>query len=277
MTTQFSQAPLRGAGIGLRSQHYSYVLTQQPAVNWFEVLSDNYLYQGGLPLYHLEQVRNHYPIALHGVGLSLGSADPLDKVYLGRLKRLIERFQPARVSERLAWVSINGCYLHDLIPLPYTETVLAHVVQRIRQVQDFLGQRLLVEDPSSCLMFVESTLTEWEFINQIIAQTDCHLLLDINNIYVSAMNHHYNPLDYLQALPPQRVREIHLAGYEQRGNYLFDTHGHPVHLPVWQLYQTALSYFGRVPTLIEWDSNIPPFEVLLNEANKADHYLEQIV
>ncbi|OQW93798.1 MAG: hypothetical protein BWK79_09280 [Beggiatoa sp. IS2] len=275
MTVQFSQAPLRGAGIGLRSQHYSYILARRPAVNWFEILSDNYLHSGGLPLYHLEQIRNYYPITLHGVGLSLGSADPLDKNYLKRLKYLAERFQPAHISEHLAWTSINGCCLHDLIPLPYTETILAHVAQRILQVQDFLGQRLLIENPSSYLRFTESTLTEWEFINRLIEKTDCNLLLDINNVYVSAINHQYNPLDYLKILPPQRVKEIHLAGYEQRENYLFDTHGYQVHPPVWELYQTALTDFGPVPTLIEWDTDIPDFEILLTEAHKANHYLEQ--
>jgi hypothetical protein len=276
MMTPFSQAPLHGAGIGLRSQHYAYVLTHQPAVNWFEVLSDNYLHEGGLPLYHLEQVRHHYPIALHGVGLSLGAADPLNKTYLKRLKQLIHRFQPTHISEHLAWVSINGCYLHDLMPLPYTEKVLTYVAQRIIQAQDFLGQRLLIENPSSYLMFTESTLTEWEFIRRLVEIADCHLLLDINNVYVSAMNHQFDPLDYLTALPKQGVKEIHLAGYEQNEHYLFDTHGYPVHPPVWELYQTALAHFGAVPTLIEWDTDIPDFEVLLAEANQANYYLKQV-
>jgi len=268
--THFSPSTIKNAGIGLRSQHYQYILHHKPAVHWFEVLSDNYLMDGGQALDYLEKIRQLYPVTLHGVGLSLGSADPLNQNYLKRLKNLAEWIQPAHISDHLAWVSINGHYLHDLIPLPYTESVLAHLANRINAVQDFLGQPLVVENPSSYLGFKESTLPEWVFIQKLVEKTDCYLLLDINNIYVSAVNHGFDAETYLNAIPVGRVKEIHLAGYENMGKYLFDTHGYRVHPPVWTLYQKALKRLGAIPTLIEWDTDIPDFAVLMEEANKAD-------
>lgn len=266
---------ISGAGIGLRSQHYQTILSDKPEVNWFEALSENYFGNGGLPLYHLERVRRDYPITLHGVGMSLGSVDPLNYDYLQKLKQLVQRFEPFYVSDHLAWVSVNGQYLHDLLPLPYTEEALANFSDKVSEVQEFLGRRLLIENPASYLSFNCVDMTEWEFINELVDRTDCELLIDVNNVYVSAMNHGFDALAYIEAIPPEKVKEIHLAGYEDHETYLFDTHGYRVHPPVWDLYQQAIACFGAVPTLIEWDTDIPEFQVLLEEANKADRILEK--
>ena len=272
-----TQNTIQGVGLGLRAPHYQHILSHQPAVPWFEVLSDNYLGEGGQPLAYLERIRQDYAIALHGVGMSLGSADPLNLDYLKRLKRLADRIEPTHISDHLAWISINGRYLNDLAPLPYTEALLAHVAQRIEQVQDFLGQQILIENPTPYVRFTGSTLSEWQFIRALLEQADCYLLLDVNNVYVSAINHGFDPLDYLDGLPTTRVKEIHLAGYEEREDYLFDTHGYPVHPPVWELYQEALKRFGPVPTLIEWDTDIPAIETVLQEAYKADEIKQSIL
>ncbi|NER50400.1 MAG: DUF692 domain-containing protein [Symploca sp. SIO1A3] len=267
---------VKGAGIGLRSLHYQYIITHKPQVNWFEVISDNYFGDGGLPLYHLEKIRQDYPINLHGVGMSLGSTDPLNQDYLTRLKKLAARIEPDWVSDHLSWISINGHYLNDLIPLVYTEEVMDNVASRILQVQEFLDRPILIENPSPYITFTDSTMTEWEFITKLVHKTDCYLLLDINNVYVNAINSGFDPLTYLDNIPATRVKEIHLAGYEEKENYLLDTHGYPVHPPVWQLYEEALIKFGAVPTLIEWDTDIPSFEVLMAEANKAEQFLEKV-
>ncbi len=276
MITDISSDVIKGVGIGLRSSHYQDILTHKPAVPWFEVLSDNYLSPGGMPLYYLERIRQYYPVNLHGVGMSLGSTDPLNLDYLLRLKRLAQRIKPAYISDHLAWISVNGYYLNDLMPLPYTKEVIEHLARRILQVQEFLGRQILLENPSLYLTFTESTMSEWEFIQELLEKADCYLLLDLNNVYVSATNQGFNPFDYLNALPANRVKEIHLAGYEEREDYLFDTHGYPVHNPVWQLYQGALERFGAVPTLIEWDTDIPDFEVLMVEASKAQQQLAKV-
>lgn len=268
-----SIATIQGAGIGLRSQHYHDILTKQPSIPWLEALSDNYL-GGGLPLHHLEQICEIYPLTLHGVGLSLGSADPLNMDYLSQLKSLASRIDPVHISDHLAWVSVNGYYLNDLAPLPYTEAVLEYVVERILQVQNFLGRRILLENLSPYLQFRHNTLTEWHFIQALVEKADCYLLLDLNNIYVNATNHGFDPLDYLEAMPRDRIQEIHLAGYATQDNFLFDTHGYPVQPQVWRLYQQALQRFGPVPTLIEWDTDIPSLDILLAEAAQAQTYLE---
>lgn len=273
VASRLSQS-IQGVGIGLRSQHYAHILTHQPDIPWLEALSDNYL-GGGLPLHHLEQIRAIYPLTLHGVGLSLGSVDPINLDYLARLKTLADRIEPAHISDHLCWSSVQGNYFNDLAPLPYTETVLDYVAERILQVQDFLGCRILVENLSPYLQFRHNSLTEWDFIAALLDKADCYLLLDINNVYVNATNHGFDPLDYLLAIPPERVKEIHLAGYEDQGGFLFDTHGYPVQTGVWQLYQVALERFGSVPTLIEWDTDIPAFEVLMAEAEKALAYWPQ--
>lgn len=271
----FEQAVISGAGIGLRSQHYQEILADKPEVNWFEALSENYFGDGGLPLYHLEKVREHYPITLHGVGMSLGSTSPVDHHYLAKLKRLIDRFEPAYVSDHLAWVSVDGHFVHDLVPFPYTEEALKNFVQNVMQAQDYLGRSLLIENPASYLGFNCADMTEWDFLQEVVARTECDLLIDVNNIYVSAVNHGFDALEYIKALPPERIKEIHLAGYEDHKEYLFDTHGYRVHPPVWELYRSALNYFGPVPTLIEWDTDIPGFNVLMEEASIAGKLIRE--
>jgi len=271
---QLSNTDIEGVGLGLRSEHYQEILQNKPKVPWFEALSDNYMGDGGLPLHHLNLIRNDYPITLHGVGMSLGSTDPLNLQYMAKLKRLIQRFEPTWVSDHLAWVSVNQHYAHELLPLPYTDECVTLLSDKINQAQDFLGQRLLVENPSSYLAFTHSTKDEAQLLNEVVANTDCYLLIDINNVYVSAQNNGFNAENYIDQLPMSRVKEIHLAGYEQREGYLFDTHGYQINEQVWQLYQYALSKLGPVPTLIEWDNNIPSFDVLQKEASKAQHYLQ---
>ncbi len=285
--SRFTEAPIGGAGIGLRTKHYQDVLSGQgaqlqevienrPPVAWFEVLTDNYLGTGGLPRHHLHQVRENYPLTFHGVGMSLGSTDPLDYGYLTRLKALIEDFEPAWVSDHLAWVSVGGRYLHDLIPFPYTREALDLFAQRIIEVQEFLGRRILVENPSTYLSFTNCEMSEWAFVKALVEQADCELLIDVNNIYVSAVNNGFDPLEYVRAIPAERVREIHLAGYEEMGQYLFDTHGYRVRPPVWELYRFVLDQLGPTPTLIEWDNDIPDFSVLLEEAAKAQAEIDRL-
>ncbi len=267
---------IQSAGIGLRSVHYQEILACKPNVPWFEVLSDNYIHSQGQPLDYLDKIRQDYPVTLHGVGLSLGSTDPLNFEYLTSLKRLAQRVEPAHISDHLAWISVGGHYLNELMPLPYTEAVVEHLAQRIKTVQEFLETRILIENPSAYMSFKNSTLSEWQLLQELIEKADCDILLDVNNLYVSAINCGFDPLEYLDAIPPTRVKEIHLAGYEERSTYLFDTHGYRVHPPVWQLYEATLKRFGAVPTLIEWDTDIPTFDVLMAEADKAKQYLTQV-
>jgi len=266
---------IKGVGLGLRSPHYQYILNHQPSIPWFEALSDNYLNPGGQPLSYLEKIRQNYPITLHGVGMSLGSTDPLNLNYLTRLQALAKRIEPVYISDHLAWSSINGHYLNELLPLPYTEEMIQHLVERILQVQEFLGQRILIENPATYLKFTHSTMSEGEFLGELVKKADCYILLDLNNIYVGSVNHGFNSLEYLNAIPTERVKEIHLAGYQEKEEYIFDTHGYPVHPPVWELYAQALAILGEVPTLIEWDTDIPDFEVLMGEASKAQNILNE--
>ena len=267
------------AGIGLRAQHYQEVVETHPATGWFEVHSENYFGAGGPPLSFLERVRRDYPLSLHGVGLSLGSTDPLNLTHLRKLKSLITRFAPGLVSEHLCWSSVGGVYLNDLLPLPYTEEALQHVSQRVMQAQDYLQREILMENVSSYVQYRHSTLPEAEFVAEVAARSGCGILLDVNNLYVSAVNHDFDPLEYLHAMPVAAVRELHLAGFAvnhyDEGDILIDHHGAPVAEPVWKLYREALRRFGPRPTLIEWDTDIPPLSVLLEEARKADVLLEQ--
>lgn len=261
---------IQGVGLGLRSLHYDCIQQSLPAIPWFEALTDNYLGQKAIPLTQLCRIRQHYPITLHGVGLSLGSCDELDWDYLRQLKQLIAETEPAWISEHLSWCSIGQRRVPDLLPLPYTDAVVQHVADRIQQVQDFLGQRILIENVSSYIQFEQSDMAEWAFINAILKQADCFLLLDVNNLYVSAMNHLWDPLDYLYGLDPLRIKELHLGGYSLKGGLLFDTHSQPVHEPVWDLYRQTITLLGQVPTLIEWDQDIPSLERVMQEAKKAE-------
>lgn len=273
---QFSGQDIQGAGIGLRSAHYQTILNSRPSVPWFEALTDNYMGDGGQPLDYLQQVRELYPITFHGVGMSLGSTDPLDQSYLKRLKLLIERFQPRLVSDHLCWASFDGIHGNELFPMPYTSEAVQHLVSRIDQVQNYLGRRILIENVSSYLSFSVDAMTEVEFLVEVSEQADCDLLCDVNNIYVSAQNHKFDPVKYLQALPAKRIKEMHLAGFEDQGTHLLDTHGARVHQPVWDLYRKALELFGPIPTLIEWDTNIPEFSILLEERDKAELLMLQV-
>ena len=261
--------PSLGFGLGLRVEHYAEVLGGDPVVDWFEALTENYLVPGGKPLFNLMQVRERFPVALHGVSLSIGSTAPLDLEYLAQVKALAAHVQPAWVSDHLCWTGVSGKNLHDLLPLPYTEEAVGHVASRVRTVQDILGRRILLENVSSYVTYRDSRLTEWEFLCAVAEQSDCLILLDVNNIYVSSVNHEFDPHDYLNAVPAERVQQIHLAGHENHGDYLIDTHDQPVPKPVWDLYAAAIKRFGMVTTMIERDANIPPLAVMESELNEA--------
>ncbi len=261
------------AGIGLRSPHHRLVLEQPPDVGWMEVHSENFFGAGGEPLQVLEAVRARYPVSLHGVGLSLGSVGELSRRHLEKLKALVERIEPAAISEHLCWSSVYGRFLNDLLPLPYTREALDTICEHVLRAQDFLGRPILVENISSYLRFAGAEIPEWEFVAAVAKRTGCGILLDVNNIYVSARNHGFDPQTYLEAIPRDQVWEIHLAGYEEDDGLLVDAHSRPVHEPVWQLYANALARFGPVATLIEWDNDIPALETLVTEADKAERLL----
>lgn len=261
------------AGIGLRTPHYRAMLDEPPSVSFLEVHSENFFGDGGQPLRYLDRFRQDYPVSTHGVGLSLGSADTLDPEHLRRLKRLVDRIEPSLVSEHLCWVGVNGCFLNDLLPIPYTEEALEHVIGQVGRVQDFLGRQIMVENVSSYLQFVDSTIPEWEFVREVAERAGCRILLDVNNIYVNSINHGFDANVYLDAIEPGSVGEIHLAGFQDTGEVLIDTHGSAVCDAVWQLYERAVTRLGPVPTLIEWDTDIPALDVLLSEAAKADRIL----
>ena len=264
------------AGIGLRAPHVAQVIAERPPVPWFEIHSENYFADGGPALAALDRIRADYPLSLHGVGLSLGSTDPLDLAHLAKLARLADRVDPACISEHLSWSSVNGRHFNDLLPLPYTNEALDHVCARVDRVQDYLGRQILVENVSSYFAFPESTMAEGAFVAAVAARTGCKLLVDINNIYVNARNHGIDAEAYLTGIPRAAVAEIHLAGFDTQGPCLIDTHGAPVAPEVWTLYEHALQRFGPVPTLIEWDTDIPEFAVLRREAATAEALLEAV-
>jgi uncharacterized protein len=261
-----------GYGIGLRTPHYPEVLAGNARVDWFEVISENFFGAGGNPRRVLRAVREHYPVVLHGVSLSIGSVDPLDASYLDALARLVSEIEPAMVSDHLCWSSFGGHTVHDLWPMPYTEAALDHVVSRVEQTQDRLGRRILLENPSSYVEFQTSQIAEAEFLAEVAARADCGIVLDINNVYVTSQNHGLDAERYLAAIPPERVGYVHLAGHTDHGDYLLDTHDHPVPEPVWALYGTAVDRFGRQATLIEWDDHLPSLERLVGEAERARTY-----
>lgn len=261
--------PFLGFGLGLRPSHYEAILTENPPVDWFEIITENYLIPGGKPLYYLDAIRERYPIVMHGVSLSIGSHDPLDTTYLQEVKQLCERVNPRWISDHLCWTGVDGKNAHDLLPLPYTMDTVHHVVDRIKHVQDILNQRILIENVSSYLTYHESSLTEWECIKEICERADCLLLLDVNNVYVSAINHEFDPMEYIKALPKERIYQIHLAGHTNMGDYLIDTHDHDIIAPVWALYEKTLKHTGLISTMIERDDNIPPLAELLIELNHA--------
>lgn len=261
--------PRLGCGVGLRTKHYSHILEHWPGTDWFEVISENFMVPGGKPLHVLDRVRERYPVVMHGVSLSIGSVDPLNLDYLRELRALAARVEPAWVSDHLCWTGTGGKNVHDLLPLPYTEEAIVHVAERVSRVQDFLGRPILLENVSSYLTYRASALPEWEFLAEVARRADCYILLDVNNIYVSAFNHGFDPVEYLEGVPAQRVVQFHLAGHSDHGTYKLDTHDHPIPDPVWTLYAEAVRRFGPLSTLIERDDHIPEFPELAAEAERA--------
>ena len=261
--------PPLGHGVGLRPKHFARWLSERPLVDWVEATSENYLGLGGRPYAVLEKVRRDLPVVLHGVSLSIGATEPLDERYLASLRRLADRIEPALVTDHLCWGRHGGRYVHDLWPLPYTEEAVTHVVERVGRVQELLGRRIALENVSSYVAYRASTMAEWELLAAVAERADCGILLDVNNVHVSAYNHGFDPHAYLAGLPGDRVVQVHLAGHEDKGAYLLDSHDAAVPPPVWDLYREAVTRFGRVPTLVEWDDRIPELEVLVGESRKA--------
>jgi uncharacterized protein (UPF0276 family) len=258
-----------GSGVGLRPTHYERVSSERPAVDWFEVISENFFAAGGNARRVLYVVRRDYPIVLHGVSMSVGSVDPVDERHLRSLQELVEQYEPAMVSDHLCWGRHGGRYAHDLWPLPYTEEALAHVVERVARIQERLGRRILLENVSTYVQFTDSEMTEQAFLAAVAERADCGILLDVNNVYVSSVNHGFDAERYIDEIPVERVAQIHLAGHSEFETHLLDTHDHPVPDAVWALYRRALRRFGPVSTLVEWDDRIPALEMLLAEADKA--------
>lgn len=266
-----------GFGLGLRTKHYQTIIEEKPAIDWFEILTENYLVPGGKPLHYLHKICNDYPVVMHGVSLSIGSVDPLDKQYLSQVKKLADQIEAKWISDHLCWTGVSDNNLHDLMPLPYTEEALVHVVERILQVQDFLGRQLLIENPSSYLQFKQSTMTEWQFMQEMADKSDCLILLDINNIYVSSVNHRFDPIEYINAIPIDRVQQIHLAGHLNLDTHIIDTHDQAIIDPVWKLYELAVRRFGKVSTMIERDDNIPPLRELQTELAQAKEISDRVL
>jgi uncharacterized protein (UPF0276 family) len=267
------QTELNGFGLGLRPQHYSDALADEghaaSGVDWFEIISENFIGVGGPPLRNLMRVRERFPVAMHGVSLSIGGTAPLDDAYLDGLKDLIRRLEPAVVSDHLCWTGVHGVNLHDLLPLPLNGETLNHVAARVRAVQDRLGRRIALENASTYVAFDADTMTEWDFLAALTEAADCDLLLDVNNVYVSAVNHGFDAADYLAGIPAERVCQVHLAGHQNNGDHIVDTHDAPVADAVWDLYADAVRRLGPVPTMIERDADIPPFAELVDELGRA--------
>jgi len=261
--------PFQGFGLGLRPRHYNSFLAQPQAVDWLEVISENYMVQGGKPLAMLDRIRADYPIAMHGVSMSIGSVSPLDHGYLQRLRALADRVQPMWVSDHLCWTGVHGTNLHDLFPLPYTEEALRHVAARVREVQETLGRRLVLENVSSYIDYASSEMSEWAFLTALAEEADCLLLLDVNNIYVSGMNHGFDPRTFIDGVPAHRIQQIHVAGHSNLGDVIIDTHDAPVPDEVFDLYAYACRRFGPVSTMIERDDSIPPLEDLIVELDRV--------
>jgi uncharacterized protein (UPF0276 family) len=261
--------PRLGRGLGLRREHYQQVIAEKPAVGWFEVISENFMVPGGNPRRVLEAVRRDYPIVLHGVSLSIGGVDPLNRRYLDDLDALARATEPAWISDHLCWGSAHGIYAHDLLPVPYTEDALAHIAARVLTVQERLGRRILLENPSTYMALAGAEMTEWDFLAELARRADCGILLDVNNVFVSAHNHGWDARDYLHALPPERIGQIHLAGHSVEGELLIDTHDTYVRSEVWRLYADAIALYGPRSTMIEWDAQVPALGELLRELGRV--------
>lgn len=272
MTNRFGLPDL-GVGLGLRTVHYGHVVEAHPEVDWFEILSENYMQTAGRPLHYLDAVAGRYPVAMHGVSLSIGSTDPLDRAYLTELRALRDRVKARWVSDHLCWTGVGGTNTHDLLPMPYTEEALKHVAGRIRAVQDFLGAPLALENPSTYAEFAGGQMPEWEFLSRLAEQADCAILLDVNNVYVSAFNHGFDPKAYLAAIPFDRVVQLHVAGHTHHGTHIIDSHIGPVIDDVWRLLGDAWQRAGGVSVLLEWDADIPSFEETHREALRAKGFI----
>jgi uncharacterized protein (UPF0276 family) len=264
-----------GIGVGLRVPHYNHILERKPVVDWFEIISENYMVDGGPPLATLDRILEQYKVVQHGVSMYFGSAEPLNREHLKRLKALARRTKTPWLTDHLCWGSVDGRYTHDLLPMPYTFEAAKITARKIRQVQDFVEVPVAVENVSSYAEFHISEMTEWEFLNEVVERADCGILLDVNNIYVSSRNHEFDPYEYLNAVEPGRVAQIHIAGHSKFEKYILDTHDHPVIDPVWRLYAHAIECFGPTATLLEWDDRIPPFDEVHAEARKAARYMPQ--
>jgi uncharacterized protein (UPF0276 family) len=266
--------PDLGFGVGLRTVHFGHILSQEPQVDWFEVLSENYMDTGGRPLYVLDRVAERYPIVLHGVSMSVGSTDPIDFNYLQKLKNLAKRTRAHWVSDHLCWTGVSGLNVHDLLPMPYTDESLRYTIERVRTISDFLERPLILENPSTYLEFRASTWHEWDFLAEVADRADCGVLLDVNNVYVSSFNHRFDPEAYIDRIPAGRVVQIHLAGHTDKGTHILDTHNDRVIGPVWELYRRVYRRMGGIATLLEWDEDIPAFDVVHQEARKAQRFRE---
>lgn len=265
-----------GLGVGLRTVHFGYILEHHPDVDWFEVISENFMDSAGRPRYVLEQIAERYPTVMHGVSLSIGSTDPLNFEYLRKLKRLAGEIKPRWISDHLCWTGVMGLNAHDLLPIPLNEETLRHVVERIRIVQDFLERPLVLENPSTYVTFAQSTLSEWEFLTRMSREADCGLLLDVNNVYVSSVNHDFDPHEYVENVPHERIVQCHLAGHSNCRTHLIDTHDDHVVDPVWELYRLAHRLTGGISTLLEWDARIPEFPVVHAEVLKSRQYMDDL-
>lgn len=276
--TQLKQQPLGlpnlGLGLGLRSQHFNHILETQPEVDWFEIISENFMDSFGRPRHVLEQIVERYPVVMHGVSMSIGSTDPLNFEYLKKLKALADRINPVWVSDHLCWTGVLSVNSHDLLPLPLNEESLKHINSRISMVQDFLERPLIIENPSTYASFKQSTINEWDFLRYMTEETNCGLLLDVNNVFVSAFNNDFDPVEYLEGIPFERVVQMHLAGHQHCGDYIIDTHDRNVNAQVWELFRLAWQKSGGVSTLLEWDGNIPEFEVYFAEVQKAKQFMQ---
>lgn len=268
--------PNLGLGVGLRSAHFPYLLENTPDVDWFEVIPENFMDTYGMPRHVLERIASSYPVVLHSLSLSVGSTDPIDFDYLRRLDQLAQETGAAWLSDHVCWTAVGGVNTHELVPIPFNEESLPHVVDRIGIVQDFLKRPLVLENPSTYVTFTGSTMSEAEFLARMANEADCGLLLDINNVYVSSVNHEFDPVEYLQVLPPNRVVQMHLAGHNDVGTHIVDTHDRPVADAVWELYDTAVQLIGPVSTLLEWDDNLPPFPEVHAEVLKARRFAEAV-
>ncbi len=267
---------LLGLGVGLRTVHFNYILHHWPAVDWFEIISENFMDSAGRPRYVLDQIAEHYPTVMHGVSLSIGSTDPLDFEYLAKLKRLARQTRPRWISDHLCWTGVLGLNAHDLLPIPLNEETLRHVARRVRTVQDYLERPLVLENPSTYVTFAQSSMSEWEFLSRLAEEADCGLLLDVNNVYVSSINHDFDPREYLENVPHERIVQCHLAGHTNCRTHLIDTHDDHVIDPVWELYRLAHARTGGVSTLLEWDAKIPEFPVLHAEVLKARQFMGEL-